>query len=108
WNRSPAAWRRSGTDAAFSPVLQAAGASRIDLAAGGGPVEVDGAADPAAQRAFQRGAALLRPDQLEVPLPAPVHDRVAAEELEPPEQARSRLDGHVVAVPFGAVLGGIA
>src|SRR5207245_3076645 len=84
------------------------GAPRIDLAAGGGPGEVDGAADLAAQCAFQRRAALLHPDQLEVPLAAPVHHRVPAEELPPQQQACSRLDGHVVPVPFGAVLGGIA
>src|SRR5207237_9864624 len=87
---------------------EAAGVSGLDPAAPRGAVAVDGAADAVSERAFQRGAPLFLADQLQVPLAALVGDGVAIDDTQPAQQARARLDEHVVAVSLGAVLPRVA
>src|SRR5205814_6051355 len=105
---SPAASRRSGSDAALGAVLQASSAARFDVAACGGAIGIDRARDSAAERTVESGAPLPGTDELHVPLPAAVRERVAVEDAMAAQQPRAWFDRYILAVSLGPVLGGIA
>src|SRR5438067_13919879 len=100
--------RHSVSDAALGAVIKASSSARFDVAACAGAIGIDHARDSAAERTVESGSPLPWTDELHVPLPAAVRERVAVEDAMSAQQPRAWFDRYILAVSLGPVLGGIA
>src|SRR5260221_2012479 len=95
-------------DPALAAIAQALLRARLYLPAAPGPQIVNDAGNLLAELSFERGAALLRADELQMPLAPAVDDGQLAQQLRPPVQRRARRHLDVVGVLLGPILVGVA